>query len=257
MADRQFNKNTEPVAVVLPTYNEAENIETLIREILARDPAGQSTARVESNQDPQYRVIVVDDSSPDGTGRLVRGMMEKDARIDLVEREGKLGLGTAYVAGYRRAMELGAEWIFTMDADFSHDPKYIPEILAATVNADLVIGSRYVPGGGLRNWPFYRRWLSACANLLARLVLRLPNHDCTSGYRCYRASLLQKIPLDEITSDGYSFLIDVLYRCRRVGARVAESPIVFSDRRGGQSKISKTEIFKAFQTLWTLRTKKF
>ena len=135
MADRQFSIHSEPVAVVLPTYNEAENIEPLIREILAQDPAGESTAPVESKRNPQYRVIVVDDSSPDGTGRLVRDMMGKDPRIDLVEREGKLGLGTAYVAGYRRAMELGAEWIFTMDADFSHDPKHIPEILAVTGNA--------------------------------------------------------------------------------------------------------------------------
>ena len=231
---------TERVAIVLPTYNEAENIESLVREILTQA------------ENERFTVIVVDDNSPDGTSDLVRGMMGAESRIDLVCRSGKLGLGTAYIAGYRRAMELGTELVFSMDADFSHNPCHIPEMLKKTPGHDLVIGSRYVPGGGLKDWPLHRKMLSAIANGLARMILRLDSHDCTSGFRCYRVETLHKIPLDEITSDGYSFLIDLLYRMQRAGARVTESPIIFTDRRGGVSKISKTEIFKALKTLWTL-----
>ncbi|MFC1601521.1 polyprenol monophosphomannose synthase [Candidatus Sumerlaeota bacterium] len=230
----------DPIAIVLPTYNEAENIEALIGEILALD------------HEQRFAILVVDDGSPDGTGRLVTELSQRDARVELISRPSKLGLGTAYLAGYRRALELEAELIFTLDADFSHRPAHIPELLALVGEADLVIGSRYIPGGALRDWPLHRRLLSAGANWLARLALGLPNRDCTSGFRCYRRELLRDVPLAEITSDGYSFLIDMLWHCRRAGARIVESPITFCERRGGTSKISKAEIFKAFSTLWRL-----
>ncbi|MBN1517918.1 polyprenol monophosphomannose synthase [Candidatus Sumerlaeota bacterium] len=233
--------DTSPrVAVILPTYNEAENIIPLIEAVLQQDA------------DREFTVVVVDDNSPDGTAELVRDAMQSESRLDLITRAGKLGLGTAYIAGYRRALERGCEWILSMDADWSHNPEHIPEILSRTGGADMVIGSRYVAGGGLRDWPMHRKLLSAAANRMARAVLRIKTRDCTSGYRCYRAEFLRKIPLDEITSDGYSFLIDLLYRFIQAEARIAESPILFTDRKGGVSKISKTEIFKALKTLWTL-----
>ena len=237
---------SETIAIVIPTYNEAENIEELIREILAQEGARPPGAG-------SFRVIVVDDNSPDGTSEKVMAMQQVDERLDLVRRAGKLGLGTAYLAGLARARELGAAFAVTMDADFSHNPEHLPALLEAAAGADVALGSRYVPGGGVRNWPIHRQWLSSVANFLARLVLRFDIRDCTSGYRCYRLACLDTIALEEITSNGYSFLIDLICRLHRAGARIVESPIIFTDRRGGQSKIGKSEILKAIKTLWVLR----
>lgn len=226
----------EHVVVVVPTYNEAENIELLVDQVLA--------------QEGVHRAVIVDDNSPDGTGRIAdRLAKERPGQVDVIHRAGKSGLGTAYVAGYRRAFEHGATRIITMDADFSHQPGYIPAMLRLSQRCDLVIGSRYVPGGGSRNWGILRRALSRGANAVAHIVLGLTARDCTAGFRCYHADLLQAIDLDGIRSNGYSFLIEMLFLCQQMGASVGEVPIIFEDRRAGRSKISQGEIVKAWQTV--------
>lgn len=231
------------VCVIVPTYNEAENIGLLLRAI--RSVEGEH----------RLHVVVVDDASADGTGKIVRDEAARLGEIELIERPAKLGLGTAYIAGFRRARELGARYAVTMDADFSHDPATIPVLLGAAErrNADLVIGSRYIEGGTTRNWGLHRKILSRGANRLARSLLGFEVHDCTSGFRCYRMSLLDRIDLDGVKSDGYSALLELLHVCRGRGARLAEVPIVFRDRQKGRSKISRTEILKAMATLWRLR----
>ncbi|MGC8828044.1 MAG: polyprenol monophosphomannose synthase [Anaerolineae bacterium] len=227
------------VAVILPTYNERENLPPIAGEILAQEQVDH--------------LIVVDDNSPDGTGELADELAEKDPRIVVVHRPGKQGLGRAYVAGFRRAMELGADVIITMDADFSHHPRYIPAMLAKLdMPCDIVIGSRYVPGGGTRHWGLERQFLSAGANMVARLSLGLRAHDCTAGFRAYRRHVLESIPLDNIRSNGYSFLVEMLYRCQQAGFRVGEVPIIFEDRQRGESKISREEIYKAMLTVFRL-----
>ena len=229
-----------PVLIIVPTYNEAENIGALLGDILREtEPFGANA-------------LVVDDNSPDGTGQIVEDMGQENDRVHLLRREGKLGLGTAYLAGLRYAMENGYNLAVTMDADFSHSPTHLPAVIEAAMDADVVIGSRYVEGGGISNWPARRKLLSWGANLMAHIVLRVRARDCTSGFRAYRREVLEGVDLGSIRSDGYSFLIDLITVCERHGARVAESPIHFVDRRGGVSKISKTEIFKAFGTLWRL-----
>jgi dolichol-phosphate mannosyltransferase len=227
--------------VIIPTYNEAENIGSLLRDVMRLE--------VEIPID----VLVVDDSSTDGTARIVRDLAASDSRIHILERPGKLGLGTAYLAGFRHAIGQTYELALTMDADFSHDPQYIPALIREASRNDLVIGSRYVSGGGIRNWGVHRRLLSAAANFLARSVLGLVSHDCTSGFRCYRTTLLNRLQLDQIRSDGYSFLMEILFHCQQNGARIQEIPIVFIDREKGQSKVSRKEIFKAIGTLIHLK----
>lgn len=227
------------VAVIVPTYNERDNIEPLTSEILA-------LGRID-------RVIIVDDNSPDGTGQLADQLAEADPRVVVVHRPDKEGLGRAYVAGFRCALALGSTIVMTMDADFSHSPTYIPAILALLADGyDVVIGSRYVPQGGTRNWGIERQFLSAGANGFARLVLGLQAHDCTAGFRAYRRAVLETIPMQQIRSNGYSFLVELLYRCQRSDFRVGEVPIVFEDRRRGQSKISRQEIAKAVRTVLRL-----
>ena len=221
--------------VVLPTYNERENIAPLMEAILALQ------APVE--------VLVVDDNSPDGTAELVEQLAAKSKRIHLLRRPGKLGLGTAYMAGFSYGLEHGYDCVITMDADFSHNPKHIPALLEAAARDDLVIGSRYIPGGGIENWPAHRRLMSGGANLLTRLVLGLPTHDCTSGYRCYGREALEGTEWRQIRANGYAFLEEMLYRIYRAGFSIGESPIVFADRRAGASKISKSEIWKGMMTL--------
>ena len=223
--------------VIVPTYNESENIEALVQEVLALPPVSG--------------VIVVDDNSPDGTGQIADELAARH-KVQVIHRAGKLGLGTAYVAGFRRALEMEAERIMTMDADFSHHPSYIPAIVRKSDDCDLVIGSRYVPGGGTRNWGPHRQLLSRGANTFARLMLGLRAHDCTAGFRCYHRGLLQAVDLSGILSDGYSFLIELLYRCQQAGGEIGEVPIVFEDRRAGQSKISQAEIVKALFTVLRL-----
>lgn len=220
------------VTVVLPTYNEAENITLLLPELLALP----------------LTVLVVDDNSPDGTGNIVAEWAAREARVSVIRRPGKLGLGTAYVAGFERALADGAEGVLTMDADFSHHPRYIPAILAAAENADVVIGSRYVPGGDVL-YPFHRRFLSKTANFVARAALGLRAHDCTAGFRLYRATVLRKVPIERIRSSGYSFLVEMLTYAQRTGIRMAEVPIIFADRERGVSKISSREIFKGMTTV--------
>jgi len=228
--------------VVIPTYNEAPNISPLVSEVLEqRDVAG---------------VVIVDDNSPDGTGRIADDLRQPSlARVHVIHRPGKLGLGTAYLAGMAAALELAADRVVTMDADFSHRPEYLPRLLAASDAHELVIGSRYVPGGDVLNWGLHRRLLSRCANLMAHRALGLQARDCTAGYRCYHADLLRRLRLDRIRSSGYSFLIEMLFVCQGEGASVAEVPIVFDDRQFGASKISQVEIYRALQTVSRLMLK--
>lgn len=226
-------------AVIIPTYNERENLPDLVRHILALP-------------DP-LRIIIVDDASPDGTGVVADELAARHACLHVLHRAGKLGLGTAYVAGFKRAFELGVDCVMTMDADFSHHPRYIPDILRAAEEVDIVIGSRYVPGGGTRHWGWQRVMLSWGANTFARIVLGLRAHDCTAGFRCYRRAVLESIDLDRILSNGYSFLLELLYACQSQGWRIGEVPILFADRQRGASKISRQEIFKALYTVLRLR----
>ncbi len=216
---------------MLPSYNEAQNAVPLARQVLACDP--------------RLAVLVVDDASPDGTGDLVEKEAQREPRLQLLRREGKLGLGSAYVAGFRYGLQQGYDLVLTMDCDFSHHPRYLPQILASARDHDLVIGSRYVPGGGISNWPLRRRLLSWCANLYTRRLLRLPVRDCTAGYRCYRRAVLERVGIGEIRSSGYAFLEEMVLRVHRAGFRIAEVPIVFEDRTRGASKISHSEIYRA------------
>ena len=230
------------VAVVVPTYNERENIETLVAQLLALPT--------------DVRVFVVDDNSPDGTGALAgRLAADNDGRVVVVHRAGKLGLGTAYIAGFQEATAAGADLICTMDADFSHNPRYIPAMVGRIGQGyDLVIGSRYVRGGGTSSCSIDRKLLSWGANAFARVMLGLHAHDATAGFRCYRRDVLGSMDLDEIKASGYSFLIEMLYRVQRRGWQVGEVPIVFENRRLGTSKVSKGEIAKALGTVLRLAT---
>lgn len=226
------------VTVIVPTYNEIENIADLVTQLLALPI--------------QAHVIVVDDNSPDGTGDVVDKLAIENKRVSVVHRAGKLGLGTAYIAGFKKALNAGANLIFTMDADFSHHPKYIPAMVELAKTNHVVIGSRYVPGGGVENWEWYREFLSWGANHFARLMLGLHAHDCTAGFRCYRREVLEAIDLDAIFSNGYSFLTEMAYKCQRMGCAFGETPIIFANRARGTSKISQQEIFKAMYTVTRL-----
>jgi len=228
------------VTVIVPTYNEQENIESLVTQLLALPT--------------NARVIVVDDHSPDGTGEIAdRLATESGGRVDVIHRAGKLGLGTAYIAGFKRALAEGADLICTMDADFSHNPRYIPAMVNKIEQGyDLVIGSRYVPGGGTSGCTFDRKLLSWGANGFARVMLGLRAHDTTAGFRCYRRQVLESVNIDEIKASGYSFLIEMLYRVQRRGWRVGGVPIIFENRRLGTSKISQDEVVKAMGTVLRL-----
>jgi dolichol-phosphate mannosyltransferase len=222
-------------AIVIPTYNEQENIKPLLESIVA---LGLGST-----------VFVVDDNSPDGTGALVTAIAVKHPQVHLIHRPAKLGLGTAHITGIKAALTAGSQAIVTMDADFSHHPRHIPDLLALLDGYDLVIGSRYVRGGGTLYCTAPRKALSRGANLFARTVLSLQAGDATAGFRAYRRQVLESITLDDIRSNGYSFLIEMLYRCQQQGWRVGESPIIFENRQRGASKISKAEIGKAMQTV--------
>lgn len=206
---------------------------------------------------PEPHVIVVDDGSPDGTGDLAEELARRHQRVHVVHRPGKLGLGTAYRAGFKYALAAGADLVMTMDADFSHHPRYIPSLIALAETCDLTIGSRYVDGGGVRNWGLKRRLLSRMANVIARLALGLQANDCTAGFRCYRREVLERVNPDAILSSGYSFLVEMLFRCQRSGYKVGEVPIIFENRRLGQSKISEKEIYKAGYTVLRLSLERF
>ena len=195
---------------------------------------------------PIAAVLVIDDASPDGTGRLADDLSTRDPAVHVMHRSGKLGLGTAYVAGFRYALDHDYSCVFEMDADFSHDPRYLPALLAATDEADLVIGSRYVPGGRTPDWGLSRRLISGFGNVFARSILRLPVRDCTAGYKCYRRNVIEAFDLAAIHLEGYAFQIETVYQAYRRGFRIKEVPIVFPDRKVGKSKMSKAIVAEAF-----------
>ncbi len=225
--------------MIVPTYNERDNIEILLDELLSL-PVNLS-------------VINVDDDSPDGTGNISDQWAARyPDRVRVLHRPGKMGLGTAYIMGFKSALSLDYDRIMTMDADFSHHPRYIPAMLDLSRECDLVIGSRYVKGGGTLNCTWKRRVLSRGANRFAKMMLGLQARDCTAGFRCYRREVLAAIDLDHIFSNGYSFLIEMIYYVQRRGFTVGEVPIVFEDRRRGTSKISQSEVFRALQTVQRL-----
>ena len=230
-----------PVAVVLPTYNEAENIDRLLRELRSIVP--------------EARLLVVDDASPDGTGRLAEACAAKLGSIDVVHRAVKDGLGNAYRFAFERVVGEGFDVVVTMDSDFSHDPQVIPRMLDAIESgSDVVVGSRYVPGGGTRDWPLHRRLLSRWGNVYTGWILGVGVRDCTSGFRAYRASALAAIHPETTRADGYAFLTELMVRSVRQGARVVEVPIVFVDRRYGTSKMSSRIVLESMLlvTRWGL-----
>jgi dolichol-phosphate mannosyltransferase len=231
--------NGKRTLVVIPTFNEAENIGRVIPAVF--------------RQAEGIDLLIIDDNSPDGTSVLVREMMEKNSHIHLIERSGKMGLGSAYVEGFKFAVQQGYEFIFEMDADFSHDPNDIPRFLVAIQEADLVLGSRYINGIRILNWPMSRLLLSYGANIYTRFVTGLPLNDATGGFKCFRRSVLEAINLNDIRSNGYSFQIEMCYKTWKRGFRVREIPIVFLDRRHGSSKMSKQIASEAFFMVWKLR----
>ncbi len=225
-------------AVIIPTYNESDNIVALVEEILALRAVAH--------------IIIVDDNSPDGTGQIADELARQHQEVHVIHRPDKLGLGTAYIAGFKFALGLPTDCVLTMDADFSHHPRYIPALIAHTRLYDLSIGSRYVDGGGTVNCNLWRRFLSRMGNTVARLTLGLKAGDCTAGFRCYRRQVLEAIDLDSIFSSGYSFLVEMLYKCQQLGYRIGEVPIIFENRQQGASKISRSEIWKAAYTVLRL-----
>lgn len=226
--------------VIVPTYNESENVTRIVPLILA--------------QDPLLDVLVVDDNSPDGTGQLADGLAAANPRVHVLHRAGKQGLGRAYLAGFQWALERDYEFIFEMDADFSHDPAHLPEFLAAISNADLVLGSRYRDGKvTVVNWPMTRLMLSYGANIYARAVTGLHLGDATGGFKCFRRKVLEAIPLDQVRSNGYAFQIEMSFRAWKRNFTIAEIPIVFHDRTEGESKMSKGIVREAIWMVWRLR----
>lgn len=226
--------------IVVPTYNERDNVRSVAERFLAALPGCE--------------LLFVDDNSPDGTGALLDELAAAEPRIHVMHRAGKLGLGTAYLEGFAWGLERGYEFLFEMDADGSHDPQYLRQMLAlAEDGADVVIGSRYVPGGGTENWGLGRRLISKGGSLYARTVLGIDVRDVTAGFICWRRSALEAIDLDAISSNGYSFQIEMKYRAIQAGLRLVETPIVFVDRRVGQSKMSRAIFVEALAKVWVLR----
>ncbi|OGY50684.1 MAG: dolichyl-phosphate beta-D-mannosyltransferase [Candidatus Buchananbacteria bacterium RIFCSPHIGHO2_02_FULL_45_11b] len=231
------------IYIIIPTYNEKNNIAKLLEQIFALDIPG-------------LNVLIVDDNSPDGTGALIEKLKLGNLRLDILHRQKKSGLGPAYTAGFKEALRRGADLIFEMDADLSHNPKYLPDFLAAIKSADLVLGSRYIKGGGVSNWNWARRQISRFGNIYARLVLGLPFRDLTDGFKCYRREVLEKINLGDLNSVGYNFQIETTYKAYRAGFRVKEIPIVFTERAEGKSKFNVRIILESFWQVLLLRLKK-
>jgi dolichol-phosphate mannosyltransferase len=228
--------------VIVPTYNERENLPALVAELLRIDGLA---------------ILVVDDGSPDGTGAEADRLAARHPeRVEVMHRRGARGLGRSYIDGMRQALDAGATHVCQMDADFSHDPADVPRLLAAAAGADLVIGSRYVAGGTLRNWPLHRRLLSEFANHYVRLITGLPVHDCTSGFRCWRRELLARLPLPHVVSDGYAFQVEMAWEAQAAGGRVAEIPITFVERRQGASKLSGGVIAESVLLPWRLTARR-
>jgi dolichol-phosphate mannosyltransferase len=230
----------ERALVVIPTYNEAENLPNIVPQVLA--------------QDPRLEILVVDDNSPDGTGRLADGLAQANPRVHVLHREGKLGLGTAYLAGFRWAIDKRYDYAFEMDADFSHDPAHLKDFLTAIATADVVLGSRYLGGRvTVVNWPMGRLVLSYCANIYARWITGLRIWDLTGGFKCFRRHVLEALDLSQVRSNGYAFQIEMSVRAWRKGFKLAEIPIVFVDRLEGQSKMSKAIVREAVWMVPRLR----
>ncbi len=225
--------------IVIPTYNEIENIESLIGAI--------------HSHLPDTHILIVDDNSPDGTAEKVLEIMKSNKKLHLMQRSGKMGLGTAYCDGFSWALTKDFDAIFEMDADFSHDPKDLPRLLDALKSNDLAIGSRYSTGINVVNWPLSRLVLSYGANLYARIITGMPVHDATGGFKCFRAEVLRKVDFRSITTNGYGFQIEMNYRIWKSGGKIVEVPIIFIDRRSGVSKMSKNIIYEAIFLVWKLR----
>ena len=224
--------------VLMPTYNERENISSIIDEVLRTAPVD---------------MLIIDDNSPDGTGSVVDAIAEKEPRVQVLHRPGKQGLGKAYLAGFRWALEHDYEYIFEMDADFSHQPRYLPEFLREIKRNDLVLGSRYVRDGGVSNWPVHRQLISRGGSLYARTILGVHINDVTGGFKCFRREVLEAIDLDSIASTGYGFQIEMTYRTIQKGFRVKEIPIIFYERNAGKSKMSSGIVLEAIGMVWKLR----
>jgi dolichol-phosphate mannosyltransferase len=225
--------------IVIPTYNEYENVERLVGEI--------------HRFQPQVNILFVDDNSPDGTSDLIKKIQQENSNIYLLERQGKMGLGSAYIAGFKFALEKGFEYIFEMDADFSHDPKEIPNFLEAIELYDLVLGSRYIKGVNVVNWPLKRLLLSYFANMYTRIITGISVRDSTGGFKCFRRQVLEDIDLNNIKSNGYAFQIEINFKAWKKGFRLKEIPIIFIDRVFGQSKLSKKIMWEAIFLVWKLR----
>ncbi len=230
---------TQPrVLIAVATYNERDNLEPLVQEIRATAPAAD--------------LLIVDDNSPDGTGAVADALAQQDPQVRVIHRAGKLGLGTAVLAMMDYAMEHDCEFLVNLDADFSQPPRYLPDLLQGMDRADVMIGSRYTAGGGIENWPLFRHVMSRMVGYLSRILFGMPVCDTSGSYRCYRVAVLRRVRLDNLLSRGYSFFQEVLYRCHLAGARIGETPIIFTDRRLGRSKANLYEIARTFVTLLRL-----
>ncbi len=225
--------------IIIPTYNERDNIAKLIEQILCLPIL--------------VDILIIDDNSPDGTGSIVEELQKQNPRLHLLKRSGKLGLGTAYIEGFQIALEQNYQFIITMDADFSHDPKYLPELIAGLANYDLIIGSRYIKNGGVKNWPFKRRFLSRMGNFYAKTILNTPINDNTAGFMAIKISALQKIDLNRISGKGYAFLMELKYALFKNNAKIKEEPIIFVERILGKSKISSNIIKEGLLMPWLLK----
>jgi dolichol-phosphate mannosyltransferase len=231
------------ILVTLATYNERDNLAPLLAEI-------QQTL-------PSAHMLVIDDNSPDGTGKLADELAEHNSHLHVLHRPGKLGLGTATLQAMRYAMDQDYDLMINMDADFSHQPRYLSALLAGMDRHDVMIGSRYVPGGGSENWPWRRLLISQSVNAIVRLLMRLPARDCSGAFRCYRVSKLRQVPLHKMISRGYSFQQEMLYRCRKVGCRIGETPIIFANRRAGSSKVNGREALRSISLIFYIGLQSF
>ena len=227
--------------IIIPTYNELENLPRLLPEVLLKDES--------------IDVLIVDDNSPDGTAAFVEDQMTTNNRIHLIKRPSKQGLGTAYIAGFKFALKNGYDFVFEMDADFSHDPKEIPRFLDEIKNSDVVLGSRYINGVNVINWPMRRLLLSSFANFYTRSITGMPVHDATGGFKCFRREVLEAIDLDKVKSNGYAFQIEMSFKAWKKGFKLKEIPIIFVDRVKGKSKMSKKIVREAVTMVWKLRLK--
>jgi len=227
--------------IIIPTFNELENLPRLLPDVLSKEEA--------------IHILIVDDNSPDGTAAFVENEMKNNNRIHLIKRSSKQGLGTAYIAGFKFAIQNGYDFIFEMDADFSHDPKEIPRFLDEIKSADVILGSRYINGVNVINWPMRRLLLSSFANLYTRIITGMPVHDATGGYKCFRRKVLEAINLEKVTSNGYAFQIEMSFKAWKKGFKLKEIPIIFVDRVKGKSKMSKKIVREAVTMVWKLRIK--